>query len=386
MRGSNGDGTLGGSAAVGDFGDFGGVVRLTPRAVVHPGSAREVAEAVREAAANGLDVVARGCGHSTDGRSLTGGTALDLRGLASVREVRDGRLVVDAGATWREVLDATLPYGLTPPVLTDYLDLTVGETLVAGGVGGTSHVYGTQAATVLALDVVTRAGEAVTCSPDARPDLFDAVRGGGTDAHGIITRATLPLVRAPESVRSYRVTYPDAARLLDAQRHVTADDLSGQAKPLGVGGWRFELTATVYGGERTPDGLVLADVEEVEELPFLAFADRMRPDVEELVALGEWARPHPWGMVLLPRAHAADVIARTLDETAAVDVGLSGVVLVKAFGGGRVPMLRAPDDPVLFSMLRTASPGCRTPEEMAAANDALLHRARASGGGPYPAP
>ncbi len=55
--------------------------------------------------------------------------------LRTVRRVDGDRVTVEAGATWREVLAATLPHGLAPPVLPDYLDLTIGGTLAVGGVG-----------------------------------------------------------------------------------------------------------------------------------------------------------------------------------------------------------------------------------------------------------
>src|SRR5690606_33462494 len=131
--------TLRGAGTTGEAGrmrDFGGIVERSPARVVRPGSAGEVADAVREAAARGLRAVPRGLGHSTHGQSLTDGVSLDLRGLTGT-EVRGRRAVAAAGTTWREVLAATLPHGLTPPVLTDYLDLTVGGTISAGGIGGT---------------------------------------------------------------------------------------------------------------------------------------------------------------------------------------------------------------------------------------------------------
>ncbi|TDD71488.1 FAD-binding protein [Actinomadura rubrisoli] len=366
--------------------DFGGIVERSPSRVVRPGSADEVAAAVREAAGLGLEVVPRGLGHSTYGQSLTGGVSLDMRGLAGVREISEGGhasagqatgegyAVVGAGTTWREVLEATLPHGLAPPVLTDYLDVTVGGTISAGGVGGASHVHGTQAANVLALGVVAGGGP-VTCSPAERPGLFDAVRGG-LGAHGVITSATLRLVPVPGRVLCCEIPCRDAVGLLRVQRDVTADHLSGQAKPS-EDGWRFEAKAVLYAGDPPPG------TTEAEELPFLDFADRMRPDVEELVALGEWARPHPWGMVFLPASRAAEVITATLAATAPADLGLSGVVLIKALRVGHVPMLAAPADPVLFSVLRTASPGCAPVAGMLAANRALLARARAAGGTRY---
>lgn len=356
--------------------DFGGIVERSPARVVRPGSAAEVAEAVRAAAADGLDAVPRGLGHSASGQSLTAGVSLDMRGLAGVREVGERHASVAAGTTWREVLAATLPHGLAPPVLTDHLDVTAGGTISAGGIGGTSHVHGTQADNVLSLDVVVD-GAQVTCSPAVRPGLFDAVRGG-LGRHGVITGAALRLVPAPERVLSCTIPCRDASDLLRVQREVTADHISGRVRPAD-GGWRFEAKAVLYGdGAEPPPGTA-----ETETLAYLDFADRMRPDVAELVALGEWARPHPWAMVFLPMARAAAVIESTLAETSPAELGLSGVILVKALRVGHVPMLAAPDDPVLFSVLRTASPGCASVPDMLAANRRLLNRARAAGGVRY---
>ncbi|WP_141576876.1 FAD-binding protein [Actinomadura sp. WMMA1423] len=354
--------------------DFGGIVERSPARTVRPATAREAAAAVREAAAHGLEAVPRGLGHSTYGQSLTSGVSLDLSGLAGVHEVRPDRAVVGAGTSWRAVLAATLPLGLTPPVLTDHLDVTVGGTISAAGVGGTSHRYGTQADNVLALDVVVD-GEPVACSSSVRPDVFDRVRGG-LGRHGVITGATLRLVPAPERVLSCTVPCRDAADLLRVQRETRAEHVSGQVKPSETG-WAYEAKAVLYGPGEPPPGTT-----ETEELPYADFADRLRPDVAELVALGEWARPHPWGMVLLPGSAAAAVIGATVAEMTPADLGL-GVVLVKALRVDRVPMLAAPDDPVLFSVLRTASPGCASVAEMLEANRTLLTRAEAVGGVRY---
>lgn len=356
------------------FGDFGGIVRLLPRHVARPATVEEVAAVLREADG---PVVPRGCGHSTYGQAqCDGGVLLDLRGLCAVREVGRGRAVVEAGATWRQVLEATLPHGLTPPVLTDYLDVTVGGTLSAGGIGGASLRHGLQADQVLSLDVVTPQGRLVHCSPRRNRALFDAVRGG-LGRHGVIVRAALRLVPAPPFVRSHRLLYATAGALLDAQRRIPADHVSGQAKHDPV--WRYELTAVRYGpGPRIPGAV------EVEELSYAEFADRMRPDVTELIRIGEWERPHPWGIVLLPPHRAAEVIEATLAETSPADLGLSGVVLISPLTVRHVPALGAPGDAVMLAMLRTASPGAASPEAMLEANRRLLARAKAVGGTRYP--
>ncbi|GAA4237995.1 hypothetical protein GCM10022254_52100 [Actinomadura meridiana] len=355
--------------------DFGGIVARSPARVVRPRSVDEVARAVREAAARGLDVVPRGLGHSTYGQSLTGGVSLDLRELTGV-EVGARDVTVAAGATWHALLTETLRHGLTPPVLTDYLDVTVGGTISAGGVGGTSHIYGTQADTVLGLDVVVD-GEVVSCSSGTRAGLFDAVRGG-LGRHGVITGATVALIPAPERVLACTIPCRDAEDVLRVQREVRADHVSAQVRPS-PDGWAYEVKAVLYGADGEPP----PGTADIEELPYFDFCDRLRPDVEELVALGEWARPHPWGMVFLPASHATAVIEATLAELTPSGLGVSGVILVKALRVGRVPRLDAPDDPVLFSVLRTASPGCSPVAAMLAGNRALLDRARAVGGARY---
>lgn len=357
--------------------DFGGIVERTPVRVVRPGSADEVAAAVRDAAADGLELVPRGLGHSTYGQSQTAGVSLDTRGLTGVEvDARGPAATAGAGASWREVLAATLPHGLTPPVLTDYLDLTVGGTLSAGGVGGTSHRYGTQAENVLALDVVVD-GRPVRCSPAVRPEVFEAVRGG-LGRHGVITAATLRLVPAPERVLSCTVPCRDAADVLRVQREVRAAEVSAQVKRADDG-WAYEVKAVLYGDgdeDVPPPGTA-----ETEELAYFDFCDRMRPDVEELIALGEWARPHPLGMVFLPVSRAAEVIGTTMAETTTADLGLSGVILIKALRSGHAPV--AGGDAVLFSVLRAASPGCAAVADMLAANRRLLDRAHAVGGVRY---
>ena len=88
---------------------------------------------------------------------------------------------VEAGATWSKVLSATLPRGLTPPVLTNYLELSVGGALAVGGIGGTTFRYGMQTDNVIELSVVTGDGRELVCSASSNSDLFDAVRGGGLE-------------------------------------------------------------------------------------------------------------------------------------------------------------------------------------------------------------
>ena len=210
--------------------DFGRLVTRKPRAVDRPAAAADIAGLLREASANGVKVAARGQGHSTYGRSLVeDGRVVDMSALGTIGEVAADRVAVEAGATWRDVLDATLKHGLTPPVLTNYLGLSVGGTLAVGGIGGSSSRHGMQTDQVLELDVVTAGGRQLRCSPSANRDLFDAVRAGLGQC-GIVTRATLRLVRAPQRVRRFQLFYRDLATLVADQRRMLDDGRFAQLR------------------------------------------------------------------------------------------------------------------------------------------------------------
>jgi cytokinin dehydrogenase len=47
-------------------------------------------------------------------------------------------------------------------VLTEYLELSVGGTLIVGGVGGTTSAFGVQSDNVIDMEVVTGKGKKVT--------------------------------------------------------------------------------------------------------------------------------------------------------------------------------------------------------------------------------
>ena len=148
--------------------DFGHLIHREPRAVAQPVSPEEVASQLRLARSERLKVAARGQGHSIYGRSLSeDGIVVNMGRLSSIRDLQADRVVVGAGATWKSVLDATLPQGLTPPVLTNYLGLSVGGTIAVGGIGGSSSRYGMQTDNVLELDVVTGDGRELTCSAES---------------------------------------------------------------------------------------------------------------------------------------------------------------------------------------------------------------------------
>ena len=213
--------------------DFGGMVRRMPGAVATPESVEDVSRIVRWAAREGVRLAVRGAGHSQGGQSLTdGGVVLDTKRLDRLRRPGEGQpdlVRAQGGAAWIEVVDSLHGTGRLPCVLADFGALTVGGTLSAGGIGTSSHRYGTQVGQVEQLEVVTGTGERVLCSRDRSPGLFDAVRGG--QGHfGVITEAWIRLRRAGRRYRQYEFRYRDFDRFASDFERLVDEDRFGHLR------------------------------------------------------------------------------------------------------------------------------------------------------------
>ncbi|WP_156755883.1 FAD-binding protein [Actinokineospora pegani] len=374
--------------------DFGHHVHHVPRGVLTPTTVDELADAVAYACNRGLPLLARGQGHSTAGQSqVADGIVIDMRNRTRVLEVTDQEVTVEAGATWYQVLDATIAHGLTPPVLTDYLGLSVGGTLSVGGVGGASHRHGAQTDNVLALNAVTDQG-LTTCSPTTDTTLFDQIRAG-RGRHGIIATARIPLVPAPTTARVHTLHYTSLDTFLDDQRHAMtlpdADYLEGQAKWTGTG-WRYELELVQYVNNDHPPA-DLNDLQyndhEFAERDYYDFATRLRAGEELLRQLGDWLQPHPWVNYLVPAPKAEQVIDHVLATTTLDDIGVRGTVLTYPYPRARMrtpamPLPAGDDDFHIIALLRTALPDAPVSHhQMLEANNRLDHHVTTNGGTIY---
>jgi len=381
--------------------DFGRLVHKQPRAVFRPTSSADIASLIRWAGSRGLKVAARGQGHSIYGRALTeDGIVIDMNSISTIRPVLTDRIVVEAGATWRSVLEATLAQGLTPPVLTNYLGLSIGGTIAVGGIGARSSRHGMQTDQIIELGVITGDGNELTCSATSNPDLFNGVRAGLGQC-GIITQVTLRLVRAPERVRRYQLFYRDLASLTSDQRRVLTeqrfDQLQGAVLPDGHGGWKYQLEGAVwYDRDAAPDDKAmlwtLSDDRKVaviadqtyhdDALAFAKFETLLR-------SKGQWSNPQPWLLTFLPGSNAEQVAGEILARLTSDDIGPFGRItyypmFTSAF---RTPLVRLPDEGVVFpfNVIRIPTSGeAATVELMVAQNRLLYDLIRKAGGVQYP--
>jgi cytokinin dehydrogenase len=382
--------------------DFGHIVHHRPWAVLEPGDVDDIAVMLRFCTRHRIQAAPRGQGHQTFGQAqVQGGLVIDTSPLDQI-EVAGQHAVVGAGARWSAVVRAAVRAGRTPPVLTDYLELSVGGTLSAGGIGGTSPRYGAQVDNVLALEVVTGAGDRVICSPEHQAELFHAVLAGLGQC-AVIVRAAVRLVPAPKKVRHYILFYPSIDALTADQRLVQADGrfsfVEGEAEmnPKGPG-WLYYLEAGAYYDSTPPDDdKLLAGLhyekgsEQINDLGYYDFLDRLASAIAFLKSTGEWNDPHPWWNMFLPGSVTDKFASGVMAGLTEADIGASGVILLYPVRRERLtaPLLRVPDEEVifLFSVLRTAAPdsgGALPVRELLAANRKLFEQARRLGGYQYP--
>jgi len=302
--------------------DFGRIVTRRPQAVVRPASAEDTARVLKFAARNFLPVSTRGGGHSQTGQSLSSQIVLDTTSLSQVARVTGDTVTVQAGIKWRSLVEHLAPQNLSPPVLTNNLDVTVGGTLSMGGLGVASWRHGTQADNVLELEVVTGAGEIVRCSPHENADLFDAARCG-VGQFGVITEAVLKVRQHAPSFRSFYLLYDDLRALLGDLKTVMDDarfdyleswcvpcpqgfkNVGGQRQPFAQ--WFFPLHATIEVGE----GAKPAAAEKLAGLKFYKLVHTEDGEIGEFFARldylfalwkrgGFWDYAHPWMECVLP--------------------------------------------------------------------------------------
>lgn len=350
--------------------------------MVRPRSPADVAGTIKFAARHGLRVATRGAGHSQSGQSLSDDIVLEMAGLASGHSLdpRAETITCSAGTTWRSLLAETAQAGLSPPVLTNNLDVAVGGTLSTGGLGVASWKFGTQADHCLELEVVTGEGEIVRCSRETNSDLFDAVRGG-MGQFGVITEATLRLRRHQPRFRSFYLLFDDLTCLLEDLRLLMTEDrfryleswavpcpqgfrkMGGEPQPFAQ--WFYPLHLTLETGDAPPApmeklmGLHFYRLVHTEDGPIEDFFSRLDPLFALWKRAGFWSYAHPWMECVLPWQSSQLYITQVLAQLPPQAISGGHILLWPARGdASSVPLfMRPPGDFLMgFGLLPAVPP------------------------------
>ncbi|OXS34767.1 D-arabinono-1,4-lactone oxidase [Streptomyces sp. XY006] len=174
----------------GTWRNWGGNVSARPAREVTPASVDELADAVRQAAEDGLTVKAVGSGHSFTSIAATDGVLIRPQLLTGIRRIdRENMTVtVEAGTPLKRLNVALAREGLSLTNMGDIMEQTVSGA-TGTGTHGTGRDSGSIAAQIKGLELVTADGSVLTCSEKENPEVFAAARIG-LGALGIVTALT----------------------------------------------------------------------------------------------------------------------------------------------------------------------------------------------------
>lgn len=138
---------------------------------------------------------------------------LDVRGFNKVISVdtKAETITVEGMTTFDELTKEALKFGMTPLVVPELKTITIGGAVSGMAIESSSFRYGLVHESVLSMDVLTGAGEVITCTPDGpHKDLFYGLPNSyGT--LGYILKLTIKARRAAPFVHLHHVRFSDMA-------------------------------------------------------------------------------------------------------------------------------------------------------------------------------
>ncbi|MEU9048604.1 MULTISPECIES: FAD-binding protein [unclassified Kitasatospora] len=384
--------------------DFGRLTAATPYAVLTPAGAQDIATVINFARRNNLKVAMNGQSgtgndlesHSNYGQAgVAGGISINARALNRIHSITPTNATVDAGVTWAQLTDAALAHGLTPPCLTDYLHLSIGGTISVGGIGSTVHKYGLQADTVEAIEIVTGNGRVLTATPTHNTDVFHTALAGAGQI-GIITRATVKLVPAPERALVLTLHYNDLTTYLADQQTLLDGRFPSQTGEILIQPdgqpplYKIEAVAH-YNGTTPPDPTPLLTGlnpthTATTDTTYRDYTYRADTFADTIKNLGYWNAPKPWLSLFLPASQTHTFLTETLPQLTPDDIG-QGLLLCYPFPTDKLthPYAITPNEPIayLFDLLTFPRPDT-DPQPALSRNRRLYDRATQLGAKRYP--
>lgn len=163
-----------------------------PALIAGAAGAQDVRAAVEFAAEHDVRVAVQAGGHGlSDG--MAGGVLISTRRMSGVRVDPQARTAwVEAGASWRHVIEAAAAHGLAP-LSGSFPGVGAVSYTLGGGVGLMARRYGFAADHVRRIGPVTADGKLRHVTEETEPDLFWALRGGGGN-FGVVTGMEIELM------------------------------------------------------------------------------------------------------------------------------------------------------------------------------------------------
>ncbi|KAL2828012.1 hypothetical protein BDW59DRAFT_178958 [Aspergillus cavernicola] len=180
---------------------------LSPACVFLPNSADEISTAMRIIGSCDAPFAVRGGGHMNipGSNNIDGGVLLALDNFNQITVTNSSNTVaVGPGQTWYDVYSALDPYGRVA-VGGRLKTIGVPGLTLIGGFHYFNNKYGFAMDNVISYDVVLGNGTQVTATRSSHGELFWALKGGGGNNFGIVTRFVLRTFEAPRVTTTIQV-------------------------------------------------------------------------------------------------------------------------------------------------------------------------------------
>jgi predicted dehydrogenase/FAD/FMN-containing dehydrogenase len=176
---------------------YNGIFSFEPKYIAECHSIADVSAVVTQAVSHGLRIRPMGVGNSWAPELLTRDVCLTTQGLNRIKKIDPARQTVcaEAGVRVGDLTRALAAHGLSLPSLPFNPNVTLGGA-VASATHGTSLKWGTLSDSVVALKIVSAAGEVVPLGPDSPPDELRAARVS-LGMLGVIVEMELEIIPMP---------------------------------------------------------------------------------------------------------------------------------------------------------------------------------------------
>jgi FAD/FMN-containing dehydrogenase len=242
-----------------------GAVRRRPAIIAFCRQPEDVQAAVRAARRHSVPLSVRGGGCDWAGRALRDdGLVIDLTGMRDVAvDPRALAATVAGGALAKDVAVAAGAHGLVAALGNCGTVGMAGLTL-GGGYGPLNGTCGLAADNLLGAEIVLADGRLLTTGPDAEPDLFWALRGGGGN-FGVVTSLSVRLHPARDMLAgSIIYNWNEAEQVLRRYAAFVATAPDELGVPVGVisgpDGEPAIMAMPLWNGERRQGERVMEDV------------------------------------------------------------------------------------------------------------------------------
>lgn len=141
-------------------------------------------------------------GYKKGCRTLDCGSLNQIVEIDPVKQI----VLVEPRVTMESLVNATLPYGLTAPVIPEFKNITVGGAILGMAAESASHHWGTFNDVCTAFEIIIGDGTLLRATPTENSDLFYGI-AGSYGSLGLLVLAEIKLIPAKDIVHLCYHTY-----------------------------------------------------------------------------------------------------------------------------------------------------------------------------------